>query len=681
MNRNLLYILCCFYFSFYATIAKSQSIEKYMLAVKNAKHDTTKLHALLLLVDNIEDDSIWPIYNEQALKLGRELLKSPTQQVKISAKRGLAFAINNEGFIFQSKGSIEKALNSFSESLKLQEELGDKLGMAGSIANIAVIFADQGEIEKAIEYNNRSLKIRTEINDEEGLVTVLNNLAFLYKQQNETEKAIHYLEKCIVILENGNDEDGIATVYNNLGSIILDKGDKINSKKYFFDGLAIRRKMSDRVGMTASFINISSWFICTKDFKFAKTYADSALKFAKEQGIPEFLQSAELRLAKIDSATGNFKGAFQHHKNYIFYRDSLNNEATKKASIKTQFKYEYDKKEALLNEQQEKERAIAEEKNRKNRIIIISVICGLLIVVAFLIIVFRSLQQNKRANRIITLQKEVVEKQKKTVEEKNHIIEEKQKEIIDSINYAKRIQYTLLAHDEFLRNNLPAHFVLFHPKDIVSGDFYWAAKKENKFYLAVCDSTGHGVPGAFMSLLNIGFLSEAINEKDIEKPNEVLDYVRQRLIDSISKDGQKDGFDGILLCINKDTNEITYAAANNAPIVISNNEIIELNADRMPVGQGERKENFSLHSIDYVKGTMLYLYTDGYADQFGGPKGKKFKYKPLNEMILKNSKLDLAVQKQELLSTFHAWKNWSNADGTEQELEQVDDVCIIGIQL
>jgi len=264
----------------------------------------------------------------------------------------------------------------------------------------------------------------------------------------------------------------------------------------------------------------------------------------------------------------------------------------------------------------------------------------------------------------------------KEIEHQKEIIEEKQKEIVDSINYAKRIQYSLLANKDFLEVELQEHFVFFHPKDIVSGDFYWAASTgsatNRKFYIAACDSTGHGVPGAFMSLLNIGYLNEAIKEKGIEKPNEVLNFVRQRLIDNISKEGQKDGFDGILLCIDQQTKKLSYAAANNAPLIVRKDGYEELEADRMPVGMGERKEDFKLHEINYEKGDVLYLYTDGYADQFGGPKGKKYKYRPLNEMLQKMSTDKMEAQRTALANEFENWRG---------ELEQVDDVLVIGIRL
>jgi serine phosphatase RsbU (regulator of sigma subunit) len=270
-----------------------------------------------------------------------------------------------------------------------------------------------------------------------------------------------------------------------------------------------------------------------------------------------------------------------------------------------------------------------------------------------------------------TLEEKVVERTAEVVQQKN-IIEEKQKEILDSILYAKRIQTTILASETYLNKNLPEHFVYFKPKDIVSGDFYWATKKDDRFYLAVCDSTGHGVPGAFMSLLNISFLNEAINQQGIVKPNEIFNYVRERLIKNISKEGHKDGMDGILFCIDLKKRSYSYAAAHNRPVVVSNGSLVEYHADKMPIGIGVREDDFTNNELPLKKGDMLYMYTDGYADQFGGPKGKKFKYKNLNELLLNNTQLPVAEQKISLSRTFDNWKG---------SLEQIDDVCVIGIKI
>ena len=265
------------------------------------------------------------------------------------------------------------------------------------------------------------------------------------------------------------------------------------------------------------------------------------------------------------------------------------------------------------------------------------------------------------------------------VRKQKDVIEEKQKEIVDSIHYAKRIQSTILPSNDYLAKNLNDFFVLFKPQSIVSGDFYWATRLINKnetvsekFYLAVCDSTGHGVPGAFMSILNISFINEAINEKKIEEPHEILNYVRKRLIKNLSHEGGQDGMDGTVICFDKINNTITYASAHNAPVIVRNNVMINGHADKMPIGKGIKTDSFTLHQIDFEKGDMLYFYTDGFADQFGGPKGKKFKYKTLNNLLVENSSKPLIEQRQILLETFDNWKG---------ELEQIDDVCVFGVRV
>jgi serine phosphatase RsbU (regulator of sigma subunit) len=263
------------------------------------------------------------------------------------------------------------------------------------------------------------------------------------------------------------------------------------------------------------------------------------------------------------------------------------------------------------------------------------------------------------------------QKYAREIEEQKQSLQEKNKEMTDSINYARRIQYTLLAHKDVLAANLPEHFVLFKPKDIVSGDFYWATRKNNLFYLGVCDSTGHGVPGAFMSLLNISFLNEALNEKNITEPHRVLSHVRKRLIEHISQEGAKDGMDAILICYDRDQQLLTYAAANNAPILIRRNALQNLPKDKMPVGQGERTDDFTLHALSPQAGDSLYLVTDGYADQFGGPLGKKLKSRQLEKLLLAHHHQPAAKQEELLQREFLDWKG---------HLEQVDDVCILGIK-
>ncbi|MCC6180222.1 MAG: SpoIIE family protein phosphatase, partial [Bacteroidia bacterium] len=266
------------------------------------------------------------------------------------------------------------------------------------------------------------------------------------------------------------------------------------------------------------------------------------------------------------------------------------------------------------------------------------------------------------------------------IKEQKHLIEEKHKEITDSINYAERIQRSFLATKEILDNNLGEYFVFFKPKDVVSGDFYWAASivssnAVGNFILATADSTGHGVPGAIMSLLNITSLEKAIETET--EPHHILSKTRQIIIDRLKKDGSedggKDGMDCSLLVFNQDKTKLQVAAANNPVWIVRDTEVIEIKPDKMPVGKHDKQDiPFTLHEIALQKGDVVYTLTDGFPDQFGGEKGKKFMSKNLRELLAANAHLPMAEQKQLLETTFNHWK---------KDVEQVDDITVIGIKI
>lgn len=258
------------------------------------------------------------------------------------------------------------------------------------------------------------------------------------------------------------------------------------------------------------------------------------------------------------------------------------------------------------------------------------------------------------------------------IEHQKEIIEVKNKELTDSINYAKGIQTSLLAHKDLLDANLPEYTILYKPKDIVSGDFYWAAKVNSAFYLGICDSTGHGVPGAFMSLLNIRYLYEAVVEKKIDSPNIALDYVRMRLIENLAVDGAKDGMDGTLIKFDAEAKRITYASAQNHPVLIRNGVVTYLPADKMPIGGGFLLEPFQPNQIDLQRNDVLYFFTDGYPDQFGGPKGRKLKH--INLVHFLKSIHHLPLNEQLPLMEQHL-ANWKG------DLEQLDDILLFAFRV
>jgi len=557
---------------------------------------------------------------------------------------------------------------------------------------LAFIFFERGNSQKGQEEFDRVLKMLPEVKDPNVKVPVYNFLAFSQSHRGNYEKAFQYAYDCIKFAENSQSKDRFWGEYT-LGVLFFDLKDLDNSEKYYKIAAENFHQKNNDYGFARSETGLSSVYIQRGDLVEAekllhrslKYYTDNEILSAQSRSLND-LGLISKKKEEYEKALGFFKQALHIRKELNYYQGistTLNEIAELLLLIKN-----YPEAEKYLNEA----KVVCEKINNRSKLYRTHFMFYQL---------YRKTNEPWKAlehfelydklksevvgevanNKINELQKrtatEKAEKEAEIEKLRNvelklayDLIEEKNKEITDSIQYAKKIQYTLLANDELLNNNLAEHFILFKPKDIVSGDFYWATKKDNRFYMAVCDSTGHGVPGAFMSLLNTSFLNEAIMEKNISAPNEVFNYVRDKLIENISKEDQKDGMDGTLICI--EGNKISYAAAYNSPSLVRNKELIELGADRIPVGKGERSQGFRLFEIEMQKDDVLYICTDGYADQFGGPRGKKFKYKQLQELLLKNHELHMKKQEEVLDEILEQWKGG---------LEQVDDILVVGIKI
>lgn len=271
------------------------------------------------------------------------------------------------------------------------------------------------------------------------------------------------------------------------------------------------------------------------------------------------------------------------------------------------------------------------------------------------------------------LEQKVKERTREVVEQKQ-LVEEKQKEILESISYARRIQEAILPPEELIAADIPQSFILYMPKDLVAGDFYWSEKIADTFLIAAADSTGHGVPGAMVSVVCSNALNRAVKEFRLNEPGKILDKTRELVLETFEKSYSdvKDGMDISLLAINRKTKRVNWSGANNPLWYVNSSGIQELKASKQPIGKSDVLHPFASHNIPYEAGSWFYLFTDGYADQFGGPKGKKFKYKAFMDLVQEASSLPAKAQSALLLKRFLEWK---------QDLDQVDDVCIIGIQL
>jgi serine phosphatase RsbU (regulator of sigma subunit) len=255
-------------------------------------------------------------------------------------------------------------------------------------------------------------------------------------------------------------------------------------------------------------------------------------------------------------------------------------------------------------------------------------------------------------------------------------IERQKKELTESIKYASYIQNALLTSQLELKKLLPEHFVIFIPRDIVSGDFYWITKRKSDLIVAVADCTGHGVPGAFMSILGITLLSEIVNRASYNSAGSILNQLRESVMRALNQRGtdeeQKDGIDMALCLINTETNMLEFAGAFNPIYVVKKNRLIEMHGDNMPIGIAALEENsFTTHKYNLEEDDVVYLFSDGFADQFGGPEGKKFKYQPFRNLLLNISNLPMHIQKNELFKKFNEWKG---------NLPQLDDVLMFGFR-
>jgi serine phosphatase RsbU (regulator of sigma subunit)/Tfp pilus assembly protein PilF len=681
-------------------------------------------------------------YCTKANELGKKLVQLDIPGMKIPARKALASSYSSLGSIYNNRGEYTKAFKNHTLALNLREEIGDRKGIADSHNNIGNCFWYQGNYAKALENYLQSLKIREEIGDKGGIETSLSNIGMMYKNQNDYEKALEVYLKALAMSQELNDRKGMATCYHNIGNIYVVQSEEEVSPKIREDlqqkalsshlqSLAISNKIGDKQGLAEAYFILGSDYrsigtrtldVTNREELFLKglqsskkaielsletgsrrteanasatvgiilanqnkmeegsVYLAKALSIFRTINFREGVKNVYGALSELYENKKDFKMALSYQRMFSQLRDSLLNEQNSRQMTEMNSIYESEKKDkeiVLLNKDNEKR---MEEGKKQKQIITIGSV-GLLLVLVFAIFSFISYRQKRQANVTITRQKEEVEKKNEIIQDQKRIMEEKNKDITDSINYARLIQEAILTSKELKYKLFPEAFVLFQPRDIVSGDFYWFSEKDGKKLIAAVDCTGHGVPGAFMSMIGNAFLNEILNEKGVTIPEEILSELRHRVIRALRQTGSaaqsQDGMDIALLAFNAQNTQVNYSGANNPLWIFRKNgtatEMLEFAPNKRPIGYYLGKSlPFMGHQVPLQKGDTLYIFTDGYADQFGGEKGKKFKAKALKELLLRIQDKTMIEQETILAETFKNWKG---------DQPQVDDVLIIGIRV
>jgi len=659
---------------------------------------------------------------------------------EINDKKGIGKTLNHIGQLYIEQFNHAKALEYFLKFLKNSEKIGDKESIGNAFTNIGIVYYEQLNYSKALEYQLKALKIFEEIGDKQNLGYCYNNIGNVYDDQSNYKKALENYQMGLKIHEDIVDKYGMAAAFGNIAVVYSKQSNYSKALEYFLKALKINEELGDKSRIASNYINLGVMFNNLLDFKKAILYSDSGLQISKEIGDIDNERLSYGNIAISFSKTGRYKEAYENQVKFKQLTDSIFNVENSKqlGDMKTNFEVEKKETELKLKAEAEKEKiaAVTKEEKKRQQIIIYSVAGILILVMIFAGFMVNRFRVTSKQKKIIEIKEQETQKQNEIISHQKHLVEEKHLEITDSINYAERIQRAMLASGRLLDANLfspwgdaegrGGYFVFFKPKDVVSGDFYWAScvssKAEtsaanrvphiasavaqgltNKFCLVTADSTGHGVPGAIMSMLNMNSLKEAIT-KGLTEADDILNYTRSIVINTLandgSKDGGKDGMDCSLLIFDHQNMTLDWVAANNPVWIVrkvtadqlavtssavekqhegldcarpDNKEILELKPQKMPVGRHERQnEPFVKQTFQLQKGDVIYAIIDGFPDQFGGEKGKKFMSKNLKELLKNNAHLSMPKQKILLETTF---KNWVG------DLEQVDDVTIIGVRV
>ncbi|CAN5497680.1 hypothetical protein BH10BAC1_BH10BAC1_11040 [soil metagenome] len=591
--------------------------------------------------------------------------------IKEKNKSAEANSNNEIGLCFQAQLKWDEALKYYLKALSLNESIPSTLGVAMTESNIGNVYRDMRNYKNAVEHLNRAQIILKELGDESNLASLNSNLGALYYDMNELENSVVCFEVALSFYKKFNDKNNIAILENNIGSIYNELAKYPQAIENYKNALELFLNRRDSSSIAMCYANIGNVYNVMGDNKQGVEYASHGLDIATRIKDKSLISSCYIFLEEGFRNRGDFARALEYQTLLLNLKDTIYDLQTNQNIAEMQTRFDTDKKE--------NENKILKQENdlqilsiNRQKIINYSISVGLLLVMVLAFFIYRGYKQKQKAN----LQ---LEEKNVLIEEKNKIVEEKNKDITDSIRYAKRLQTAILKPQHELGNYFEDGFILFKPKDIVSGDFYWFEKFGNLSLFAAADCTGHGVPGAFMSIIGCNLLSQAVNEYAITQPAAILNSINKGLGKVLQQKGDADSFvtDGmdIALCsFNSEKMIVEYSGAYNPMWIIRNNELLEFTADKFPVGAflDSQVRKFNCHEIPVQKGDMIYVFSDGYADQFGGPLGKKFKYKPMQKLLLENYKNSGAEQKLALNKAFESWIG---------DLEQIDDVLVIGIRI
>ncbi len=665
--------------------------------------------------------------------------------------KNIASCYNSIGSCFYNQGDFQKAIENMLRALNYYEEMhknasnsteiyDSQRGICASLSNIGCVNTDMGNYKSALKYHNKALNYYLELskskNDIEktfgkrGISICYINIGNVNYYKNNLKLALDNYKKALKLKKELNDIQGICLANNNIGNIYAQMGEYAQAIETYQNSLTSYKEINDKSGLSLITGNISALYIMLSDSMAYSTsakekYLNKALEFGIESyniakninSIPQISESS-YNLKNAYKKLGNLSKAIYFYDIYIETKDSMYQEEKTRSIAEMETKYQSEKQQLQIDNYQ-KTNLLNLSKIKQQKILLYSFIIGFILILIFSFWLIKLYKAKKKANTILNVQNKEIKQQKEEIStqrdeietQRDLVLEQKlyieniHEEVTSSIRYAKRIQGALMTAKIQLNDVLSEYFIFFKPRDIVSGDFFWATKVKKWLIFCVADCTGHGVPGAFMSMLGISFLNEIVRKEEVTNAAEVLNQLRKNIITSLNQTydisrnssdvNVDDGMDISLCVLNTETLKLQFAGANNPLYIIrklkaesckvetqsfennelsnlKNFELYELKGNKMPIAIHIHMESFTLQETQLQKDDLLYLFSDGYADQFGGLNNKKFRYKAFKELLISNSNKSLNEQKTILESNFENWKGNN---------KQVDDVTIMGVKI
>ncbi|HOP03256.1 MAG TPA: tetratricopeptide repeat protein [Tenuifilaceae bacterium] len=723
ISKYLLAIFVCVSFV-NCVFSENTKVDSIKILFEKAAHDTTKIGYLLELGDIFETSNPNEAisYYQEGLALAQKLDLPNIEKTEhiITCNRLI-------GLVYYNLNTYDKAMEYFMESLKLSESIGYKPGIIASFNNIGMIHESLGNFTQSVDYYNKSIDLSKEIGDNFGVARGYNNIGISYANQGKVHLAIANYARAADAFEKSGNKYYKAVTHNNIGTYYLGiayEKENPDSNEYYYNqakinfekALVVFREMEELYDMATCLVNLSQAYYqlhilahgfeptLSVSLQKAIDYAEESLKTA--QRIKSFgtIFFAAFTLRDINRILGNYKTSLEYADLIVSNNDSLFLQEKDRTIAEIEAQYQTEKKEQLIERQNLEAKRQATFRN--------ALIISLALTLLFALSIFIGYRNKRKANTTIKEQYEILgqanaeilaqrdelEAQRDMLMNQNQRLEEAHTHITDSLHYAQSIQAAILPSEKIVESISPNYFIIMKPFQVVSGDFFWAVTINEYKIFGIADCTGHGVPGAFMSILGLNALNDIIVRHRIVEPDIILNYLRDSVINALGQNDpnqlHKDGIDIALCTFNSKTKELQYSGAgiplwmvlnddSNCKTIkekhsknafyLNSHSLFEVKADIMPVGVSPLVKPFTKNTFSLKNcSASIYLATDGFADQFGGTDGTKFGSARLKNLILQNADKTFVQQKKIISTDFESWISTHS---------QVDDVAILGIML